>query len=88
MSATRLTKSGNDTEVTNLRINKSQIPFELDTYIGNNISLDIAKYYFTIPFFPSHHFIYGGVLEINRTVVVCLSTYISFHRTRVEFLVP
>jgi len=28
------------------------------------------------------------VLEINRTVVVCLPTYISMHRTRVEFLVP
>ena len=30
----------------------------------------------------------GLVLEINRTVVVCLPTYISMHRTRVEFLVP
>jgi len=28
------------------------------------------------------------MLEINRTVVVCLPTYISMHRTRVEFLVP
>ena len=28
------------------------------------------------------------VLEINRTVVVCLPTYISMHRTRVEVLVP
>jgi len=28
------------------------------------------------------------VLEINRTVVVYLPTYISMHRTRVEFLVP
>jgi len=28
------------------------------------------------------------LLEINRTVVVCLPTYISMHRTRVEFLVP
>jgi len=43
--------------------------------------LDIAKYYFTIPFFPSHHFVYGGVLEINRIVMVCLYTYISIkHR--------
>ena len=28
------------------------------------------------------------MLEINRTVVVYLPTYISMHRTRVEFLVP
>ena len=28
------------------------------------------------------------LLEINRTVVVYLPTYISMHRTRVEFLVP
>jgi len=51
----------------------------------------IAKYYlldFTIPFYPSHHFVYGGVLEINRTVVVYLPTYISMHRTRVGFQVP
>jgi len=26
-----------------------------------------------------------SLLEINRTVVVCLPTYISMHRTRVEF---
>jgi len=34
--------------------------------------------------------IYGRarMLEINRTVVVYLPTYISMHRTRVEFLVP
>jgi len=67
---------------------KSQIPFVSDTFIFYWV---IAKYYlldFTIPFFPSHHFVYGGVLEINRTVVVYLPTYISMHRTRVEFLVP
>jgi len=29
-----------------------------------------------------------GLLEINRTIVVYLPTYISMHRTRVEFLVP
>jgi len=67
MGTTRLTKSGNDAEVTrstNLPINKSQILFESDTYIGNNISLDIAKYYFTIPFYPLPHSVYGGVLEL------------------------
>jgi len=29
-----------------------------------------------------------NLLEINRTVVVCLPTYISIHRTTVEFLLP
>ena len=37
-------KSGNDADVTNLRINMSQILFELDTFIYNNILLDLAKY--------------------------------------------
>jgi len=50
--ATRLTKSGNDAEVThsvNLRINKSQILFESDTYIWNNIQLSksIGLLYYT-----------------------------------------
>jgi len=47
MSATQLTKSGNDAEVThstNLRIYKSQILFESDTFIWKHILLDIAKY--------------------------------------------
>ena len=45
MGATRLTKSGNDAEVTtNLRIYKSQILFESDTFIWKHILLDIAKY--------------------------------------------
>jgi len=43
--ATRLTKSGNDVEVTtNLCIYKSQILFESDTFIWKRILLDIAKY--------------------------------------------
>ena len=43
--ATRLTKSGNDAQVTpNLRIHKSQILFESDTFICKHILLDIAKY--------------------------------------------
>ena len=37
-------KSGNDADVTNLRINMSQILFESDTFIYNNILLDPAKY--------------------------------------------
>ena len=47
MGMTRLTKSGNDAEVThhtNLRILKSQILFESDTFICKHILLDIAKY--------------------------------------------
>jgi len=77
---TRLTKSGNDAEVThhtNLRIYKSQIPFESDTYIGNNVSLDIAKYYFTIPFFPLPHSVYGGVLEYKQ---VCCGMFTYLHK--------
>ena len=37
-------KSGNDADVTNLRINMSQILFKSDTFIYNNILLDLAKY--------------------------------------------
>jgi len=47
MGVTQLTKSGNDVEVThhtNLRIHKSQILFESDTFIWKHILLDIAKY--------------------------------------------
>jgi len=64
--------------------NKSQILFESDTYIGNNISWDIAKYYFTI---PSIHYptpFMGECWSINVFVMVCLHTYISVKRTTVE----
>ena len=71
-----------DTEVTqhtNLCNHKSHILFESDyTFICNNILLHLVKYIYLITFsIPSHHFIYGGVLEINRIVVVYLLTYIS-----------
>ena len=50
---------------TNLCFNKSQIQFKSDTFIYNNILLHIAKYYLLDFSIPSHHFVYGGVLEIN-----------------------
>jgi len=46
-------------------------------YIHHLVSFSLDLVYFT-----------QTLLEINRTVVVCLPTYISMHRTRVEFLVP
>ena len=51
----------------NLRTNKSQIHFESDTFICNNILLHIAKYYLFrlyIPFYPLPCSVYGGVLEL------------------------
>ena len=67
---------------TNLCNNKSQIPFVLDTIsLQHYILLHSVKYIYLITFIilsvPSHHFIYGGVLELNRIVVVYLLTYIS-----------
>ena len=71
-SATRLTKSGNDMDVTQHHKpshHKSHIPFESDTFLCNtyycielSTILEILLYY---SFFPPHHFIYGGVLNIN-----------------------
>ena len=55
---------------TNLRNNKSQIPFVSDTIsLQHYILLHSVKYIYLITFtilsVPSHHFVYGGVLEIN-----------------------
>ena len=66
---------------TNLRIHKSYILFGSDYTFICNIQLHSVKYIYLITFtilsIPSHHFIYGGVLEINGIVVVYLLDYIS-----------
>ena len=57
----------------------SQIPFESDTFICNNILLVLAEYYlldFTIPFISITPLHLWGVLDTN-IVVVYLPDYIS-----------
>jgi len=51
-------------------------------FIWNNISLDIAKYYFTIPFYPLPHSVYGGVLEYKQ---ICYGMFTYLHKHKAHY---
>ena len=89
-STMRLTKSGNDAEVThstNLRIHKSQVQFESDTYICNNILLNSAKYiigllllYLSIHYstpFMGECWSYKRTVAVYGTLTSALRAYIA-----------
>ena len=90
-SATQLTKSGNAAEVTQTFASQVSNSIRIGLLVRlQHVLLRSVKYICLVTYnilsIPSHHFVYGGVLEINRIVVVYLLAYISARAHYLHFI--